>query len=141
MATHSHRITIDASKEDVFQAITTRDGLQGWYTSSVEGDASHDDEIKLDFQSKEGPFHWRVNIIKPGATVQWECLEGPGLSAGGTAVFDLAEQGDGRTSVDLDHTGADESDEKTKVCNTMWGALMLHLKKYVETKRAEPAFH
>jgi hypothetical protein len=82
-----------------------------------------------------------VNIIKPGATVQWECLEGPGLSAGGIAVFDLAEQGDGRTSVDLDHTGADESDEKTKVCNTMWGALMQHLKKYVETKRAEPAFH
>jgi uncharacterized protein YndB with AHSA1/START domain len=141
MATHSHTITIDAPKEDVFKAITTKDGLQGWYTAKAEGDAGHEQEIKLHFKTKEGPFHWKVQITKPGSTVRWECLQGPGSSVGTTAVFQLADKGDGRTTVDLDHEGVDESDEKLRVCNTMWGALMLHLKKYVETKRSEPAFH
>jgi uncharacterized protein YndB with AHSA1/START domain len=141
MATHSHRITIDASKEDVFEAITTTEGLQGWYTATAEGDAGHEQEIKLHFKSKEGPFHWKVLIPEPGSTVRWECLEGPGTAAGSKAFFQLTDRGDGRTTVDLDHEGLDEADEKHKVCNTMWGALMLHLKKYVETKRSEPAFH
>jgi uncharacterized protein YndB with AHSA1/START domain len=141
MATHSHKITIDAAKEDVFKAITTIDGLQGWYTAMAEGDAGHERKIKLGFKSKEGPFHWKVLIPEPGSIVQWECLEGPGSSAGSTAVFKLADKGGGRTTVDLDHKVIDETDEKLKVCNTMWGALMLHLKKYVETKRTEPAFH
>jgi uncharacterized protein YndB with AHSA1/START domain len=141
MATHSHRITIDAPKEDVLKAITTKDGLRGWYTATVEGDAGYAQEIKLHFKSKEGPFQWKVQITKPGSTVRWECLQGPGSSVGTVAVFQLEDKGDGRTTVDLDHEGVEESDEKLKVCNTMWGSLMLHLKKYVETKRSEPAFH
>ena len=73
--------------------------------------------------------------------MQWECIQGPGASSGSIAVFHLAARGNSRTTVDLDHEGTDETEEKTKVCNTMWGALMVHLKKYAETKVPEPAFH
>jgi uncharacterized protein YndB with AHSA1/START domain len=141
MATHSHRITIDAPRDDVFKAITTEDGLRGWYTATTEGGAGHGQNITLHFKTKEGPFQWKIAIPKPGTTVRWECIQGPGSSEGTTAIFQLADKGDGGTTVELDHGGVEESDDKLKTCNTMWGVLMLHLKKYVETKQSEPAFH
>lgn len=141
MATHSHRILINAPKSEVFDAITTAEGLQGWYTPTTEGSAGHGGKIKLHFKSKDGPFHWKIEVTKLGSTVRWECLEGPGSAAGTTATFRLDERGEGGTSVDLDHEGQDESDDKLRVCNTMWGALMFHLKNYAETKSSEPAFH
>jgi|ERR1700722_9005126 uncharacterized protein YndB with AHSA1/START domain len=141
MATHSHRISIDAPKKQVFEAITTEHGLQGWYTPHVEGKAGHGERIKLRFKSKDGPFHWKVEVTEPESIVRWECLEGPGSAGGTTAIFRLGEKGAGKTCVDLDHHGLDENDDKHRVCNTMWGVLMLHLKKYVETRKADPAFH
>jgi uncharacterized protein YndB with AHSA1/START domain len=139
MTSHSHRITVEALKQRVYEAITTAGGLQGWYTPSVHGSASHGEHLQLHFKSKAGPFHWKINEVAPGSVVQWECLEGPGGSRGTTATFHLAEA-DGKTIVELDHDGIDEADPKRKTCNSMWGALMLHLKRFVETGKADPAF-
>jgi hypothetical protein len=52
MATHSHRILINAPKEEVFEAITTEQGLQGWYTPTTEGGAGHGEQIKLHFKPR-----------------------------------------------------------------------------------------
>ena len=73
--------------------------------------------------------------------VTWDCLEGPGASPGTAVVFRLAGKNDRGITLELDHDGLDEADDKNKVCNTMWGALMLHLKNYVESKQPQPAFH
>jgi uncharacterized protein YndB with AHSA1/START domain len=135
-----HRITVDAPKSEVFRAITTEAGLQGWYTPLTEGEPEHGRKLKLHFKTKDGPFEWKVTETDPGSTVRWECIEGPGSAMGTTATFHLSAKGDGRTIVDLDHEGLESSDEKIRVCNTMWGTLMHHLKKYVETENADPAF-
>ena len=140
MATNSHRIRIDAPSHDVLEALTTKEGLEGWYTPTVEGASGKGSEVVLHFSGKEGPFRWKICDGGSPSVVTWECLEGPGASAGTAVTFRLAESNDRGTTLELDHDGLDEGDEKNKVCNTMWGALMLHLKKYVETKRPEPAF-
>ena len=139
MTSHSHRITVDAEKQQVYKAITTERGLEGWYTPSVHGAANHGERIELHFKSKAGPFHWKIDEVDPGSVVQWECLEGPGDSRGTTAIFRLTEA-EGKTIVELDHEGIDEADAKRKTCNSMWGALMLHLKRFVETGKPDPAF-
>jgi len=139
MTSHSHKITVEAPKQQVYEAITTARGLQGWYTASVQGAAGHGERIQLDFESKAGPFHWKVDEIDPGTVVRWECVEGPGNSRGTTATFRLVEA-DGKTSVELDHDGIDETDPKRSTCNSMWGALMLHLKRFIETGKTDPAF-
>jgi uncharacterized protein YndB with AHSA1/START domain len=136
-----HRITIDASQAEVFKAITTAEGLKGWYTPGAKGEPVHGNKVRLHFTTKEGPFEWNVVESKPGSTVRWECIAGPGSAIGTTATFHLVAKSDGRTTVDLDHAGLEESDDKVRICNTMWGALMHHLKKYVESKETDPAFH
>ena len=136
---YSHKITINETKQKVYDAITTEEGLRGWYTRSVHGSASHGERLKLDFESKAGPFHWKIDETNPGSVVKWECLEGPGDSGGTVATFQLEDSADG-TVVELDHEGIDEADDKRKTCNTMWGTLMLHLKQFVETGKPNPAF-
>ncbi len=71
---------------------------------------------------------------------QLECLGGPGASTGTFVSFRLTDTNDRGTSLELDHGGLDEEDDKNTVCNTMWGALMLHFRKYLETKLPQPAF-
>jgi uncharacterized protein YndB with AHSA1/START domain len=139
MTSHSHKISVEAPKQKVYDAITTEEGLQGWYTPSVQGCASHGERLQLQFESKAGPFHWKVSEIDPGSVVLWECLEGPGDSRGTTATFRLQEV-NGKTTVELDHDGIDEADAKRKTCNSMWGALMLHLRRFAETGKPDPAF-
>ena len=140
MATSEHRITIDAPKDDVFQAITTPGGLKGWYSPGVSGKSDNGGEVTLSFTEKEGPFRWKVTEAEQGSLVRWECLAGPGQSVGTTATFRLSSASADKTVVDLDHEGFEESDAKLKTCNTLWGALMHQLKQFVETKQPKPAF-
>ena len=135
-----HRITIDASKPEVLKAITTEQGLRGWYTPHTDGEPANSSTVKLHFKTKEGPFEWKVTEDGSASTVHWECLAGPGSAAGSFVTFHLSTRHDHKTVVDLDHEGFDSSDEKLRVCNTMWGTLMHHLKQYVETKHVVPAF-
>ena len=140
MATNSHSIRINAPEPEILEALTTKQGIQGWYTPTVEGMAGRGSEVTLHFSSKNGPFRWKIRDSEPANVVTWDCLEGPGASPGTVVVFRLAGSNERGTTLELDHEGLDEGDDKNTVCNTMWGALMLHLKNYVESKQPQPAF-
>ena len=96
--------------------------------------------MTLSFSEREGPFRWSVTEDENGSLIRWKCVAGPGQSAGTVATFHLSETGNDRTIVDLDHEGFQESDAKLRTCNTLWGALMHHLKDFVETEQPKPAF-
>ena len=138
MAKLSHRISIGAPREQVFEALSTKDGLQGWYTPHVEGEAGDGGVVTLGFTNQQ-PFRWRFVQLSPGEVVRWECVEGPGQSKGTTARFELSDHADGRTIVHLDHEGFNESDEALRSCNTLWGVLMHHLRDFSETGFKKPA--
>ncbi|HEY3041994.1 MAG TPA: SRPBCC family protein [Pyrinomonadaceae bacterium] len=74
MTTSSHKVTIDASKDKIFKAITTEQGLQGWYSPKVEGKTDKGGEVTLSFSEHEGPFRWKVAEAKPDSLVRWECV-------------------------------------------------------------------
>ena len=139
MMKSEHKITIDGSEEEVFEAITTVNGLKGWYSSDVSGKGDKGGEMTFSFTEKEGPLRWKVTEAERGSLVRWECIQGPGKSAGTTATFHLSGSGN-KTIVEFEHEGFQESDEKLKTCNTLWGALMHHLKQFVETEQPKPAF-
>jgi uncharacterized protein YndB with AHSA1/START domain len=139
MSTSSRKLTINTSKYKVFKAITTEQGLKGWYSPKVEGKPDKGGEVTLSFSEHEGTFRWKVAEEKPNSLVRWESVAGPGQATGTVATFRLSDKGDGRTVVELDHDGFKESDEKLKTCNTLCGGLIIHLKKYVEAKKTESA--
>ena len=137
----THKITVDAPTKEVFKAITTAEGLRGWFTKEVTGDPGKDNsEFTLSFSKHEGPVSWKLTATKPDSEVRWECTTGPGRLKGTKAIFRLSQKGEGKTVVDLEHDGFDDTDEKIKTCNTLWGGLMFHLKEYAEKHQPEPAF-
>ncbi len=139
MSATGHKITVNAPKSEVYKAITTQQGLKGWYSPSAEGKTDMGGEVTLSFTEKEGPFRWKVVESTPEDLVRWECISGPGKAQGTFATYRLSEK-NGGTVVDFRHEGVSDFDEKLETCNTLWGALMHHLKKYVESGTSEPAF-
>jgi len=143
MNTIEHRITLKAPISAIVEAITTPRGLEGWFSDKVTAHLVHG-AVTLDFHEADGPFHWRIGAPSGGPsapvkTVRWTCVAGPGSAPGTTVTFALTEKSDGRTVLDLDHEGFEDTDEKRRTCNTLWGGLMTHLKRYVETDEKRPA--
>lgn len=138
--TISHRITIKASPDKVFKALSTLEGLRSWYTPHVEGSAGHGKEAAFKFTGRE-PFRWRFIELVPNSRVRWECVEGPGSASGTTVTFRLSDKGNGRTTLECDHEEWPDEHESLPTCNTFWGILMGHLRDYAENAKGVPAFH
>jgi uncharacterized protein YndB with AHSA1/START domain len=138
MATVSHKIRINAPRDRVFEALSTAEGLRGWYTPDVEGNVVVGQEAVLRFTGRE-PFRWRFSEIVPAARVRWECVEGPGAAAGTTVTYRLSDAREG-TVVECDHEGWPEGHAALTTCNTLWGILMGHLRRYAETAKVAPTF-
>jgi uncharacterized protein YndB with AHSA1/START domain len=135
----SHKIRIKAPRENVFKALSTAQGLKGWYTPHLQGDIAEGREAVFSFTGRE-PFRWRFTEMSPQSQVRWECVEGPGAAGGTTVTFRVSNTDGGRTVVECEHEGWSDSDEAFTICNTLWGILMGHLMDYAETAKPDPAF-
>jgi uncharacterized protein YndB with AHSA1/START domain len=49
MADILHRVGIDAKPDQVFNALTTIEGLRGWWSNTASGSAAKGDTIKYGF--------------------------------------------------------------------------------------------
>ena len=139
MAKSSHRVRVHAAPDKVYQALTTKSGLQGWFTSGVEGDVREGQPITMHFSGKE-PFRWHLARFEPTARVHWECLAGPGSAKGTAVTYVLKGEGQGQTVIECDHDGWPEGHDALATCNTLWGMLMHRLKAFSETGQPDPAF-
>jgi uncharacterized protein YndB with AHSA1/START domain len=133
-----HEIYISSSAEAVYAALSTAEGLKGWNTPSVEGNGEVGTSWTLKYAGRP-EFVWRVDVSKPGE-IFWTCTSGPGDSIGTTADFKVTSTDDGRTQVRVTHGGWPHDEANFIKCNTIWGALMDHLREYVHSGAAEPAF-
>jgi hypothetical protein len=132
-----HEIAVRGSVKQVLDALTTRHGLLGWNTSGVAGGGTVGSEWILKYA--DGPeFAWRVDQADEQKVV-WTCTRGPGNSVGTTAEFVVKPIKDGRTRIFLTHAGWPHTEGNFTKCNTMWGGLLHHLKRFVESGRPEPA--
>jgi hypothetical protein len=55
-------------------------------------------------------------------------------------IFELSPADHGRTLVECTHAGWPGTHGNYRKCNTLWGVLLHHLKRYAETGTAMPAF-
>ncbi|BBZ27531.1 hypothetical protein MMAD_18260 [Mycolicibacterium madagascariense] len=138
MSTISHAIRIRAPRDEVFEAIATTKGLQGWYAPRVTGELAVHEEIVAEAADGE-VFRWKLLSQNPGTSAEWECVSGPGSSAGTRVMHRLSETDDGRTAVEVDHDGWSEEDDAIPTCNTLWGILIGRLRDYVESGSATHA--
>jgi uncharacterized protein YndB with AHSA1/START domain len=135
-----HRIGATASPSDVYAALTTIDGLAGWWTRDTTGDADTGGVVRFRFEGAPEPGGFDVSVLetKPGELVRWEVVEGPEEWVGTEIRFELKEE-DGYTIVLFSHLGWKEPVEFMHHCSTKWATFLMSLKNLVETGTGEPA--
>ena len=137
MADILHRIgVLTDSPEKVYDALTTVDGLAGWWTTDTTGDAEPGGVIKFQFPPVGG-FDMEVLESAPGKRVTWRVVDGPAEWIGTTVDWELRQDGE-YTIVLFTHAGWREPVEFMHHCSTKWAVFLLSLKSLIETGKGAP---
>lgn len=131
-----HRVGMkSASLDEVYAALTTLEGLSGWWATDTKGQT----EVGgiLEFRFEPGGFDMLVLELNPAESVLWEVTDGPAEWIGTTVRWDLKQEGD-YTIVLFAHEGWQEPVEFLYHCSTKWATFLVSLKQLVETGTGAP---
>jgi len=132
-----HRVGVKTeSPEKVYDALTTVEGLAGWWTDDTSGSAEKDGV--LEFRFPLGGFDMEVVEQRPSEHVAWTVVGGPDEWVGTTIDWQLRQDGD-YTIVLFKHEGWKEPVEFMHHCSTKWATYLMSLKSLVETGVGAPA--
>jgi uncharacterized protein YndB with AHSA1/START domain len=133
-----HRVGVKTqTPEQVYEALTTVEGLAGWWTDDTKGDAEVGGVLEFRFPPVGG-FDIEVVELQPCKRVAWRVIDGPEEWIGTTIDWELRQDGD-YTTVLFKHQGWDEPVEFMHHCSTKWGSFLMSLKSLVETGEGAPA--
>ena len=128
-----HRVGIAAKPERVFEALTTLEGLRGWWVSQTAGDPRPGGTIDFGF--------CKMKVLEATKErVHWRCVSGPPEWVDTEVTFDLAWK-DGQTIVLFTHAAWKEQVEFMHHCSTKWATFLLSLRDLLEKADGHPAPH
>jgi len=142
MGTYDIALQVDVAAEPaaVYAALTTTDGVAGWWTARNESRGEVGETSR--FRFPDAPMSWDMRIVEavPGKALGWHCTGGPPPWIGTDVSWALAAAPDGGTRVGFDHTGFAAKDEMFRVVTMGWAQMILRLKQYAEGGVPVPFF-
>ncbi|RYY35809.1 MAG: SRPBCC domain-containing protein [Sphingobacteriaceae bacterium] len=137
MADILHRVGIKtASLNDVYRALTTIEGLSGWWTTDTTGESDKVGGI-IKFRFGAGSFDMKVAALAPPTSVLWELVEGPEEWMVTQISFELKQEGE-YVIVLFKHLNWKEPVEFMHHCSTKWAIFLISLKSLIETGKGSP---
>ncbi len=137
-----HRIGIKAPISKVYAALSTIEGIAGWWTKETSGSSKVGGTIGVRFLSVDGKEIGRMNMevvaLDSNKKVHWRFSAGPEEWIGTDAVFHLSQEGD-YTIILFGHKHWREASEFTAHCSTKWATFLLSLKDLAETGNGNPS--
>jgi uncharacterized protein YndB with AHSA1/START domain len=139
-----HRVGIKAPISKVYGALTTIDGLAGWWTDDTTGTSERGGQIAFRFRTAAGDdiggFRMDVLEVTPDRAVRWKVQDGPPEWLDTEIEFLLSKEDD-FTIVHFGHRQWRDDSEFMAHCSTKWATFLLSLRDLVETGRGRPAPH
>ena len=131
------RIIIEASPEQVYDALTKQELLSAWWTKAeTEGKVN---SVASFFFGPNGDHKVEMEItsLVENESVSWKCINGPWID---TEAFEFKIQADERGSaLQFSNTGWAEANEFFMHCNSKWGFfLTVSLKGLLEKGKGQP---
>lgn len=126
-----HRVGIDAKPDKVFNALTTIEGIRGWWFSTATGSAAKGDLFNF------GYCDMQVVAAEPNKLVHWRCTRGPDEWLNTEVTFHLDWKED-QTFVVFKHANWKEPVEFMHHCSTKWATFLLSLRDWVEKSDGHP---
>jgi uncharacterized protein YndB with AHSA1/START domain len=131
-------LTIHAPVHVVFAAVSTVEGLSGWWTTDTGGSPEPGGELRFTF--RDGVAVMRVAERVPSARERWTCLGHTGQPewAGTTVTFQLNEVSATVCRLEFTHGGLRPQLDCYEQCSAGWNYLMGSLASYAETGTGHP---
>ena len=136
MAEINHRVGIAGTVQAVYAALTTDDGLSGWWTRDTRGAGTPGSIIHFRFNG--GGPDFEVVELEPERVVRWRYAGHEPEAWEGTEVLFQLEPVDGQVFVRFSHLGWPAATDFLAHCSTKWGVFLLSLKDLIETGRGRP---
>ena len=136
-----HRVGVKASVADTYKALTTREGLAGWWTTNTTGESTVGGKLTFRFLvdgADIGGFDMKVLELTPARRVLWQVVDGPPEWIGTTVSWELKQEGD-YAIILFQHLGWKEPVEFMYHCSTKWGVYLMSLKSLVEAGKGAPS--
>ncbi|WP_433193870.1 SRPBCC family protein [Nocardia sp. CA-107356] len=134
-----HKVGIKSSVAEAYSALTTTEGLSGWWTTDTRGKGNDIGGV-LQFRFGAGGFDMKVLELDPGKHVRWEVVDGPEEWIGTHVDWNL-DQVDDYAVVLFKHEGWKEPVEFMHHCSTKWAVFLMSLKSLIETGKGAPDPH
>ena len=140
MADIALQIRIDSHTDAVYRAISTAEGVAGWFTTGAEIGEGVGALHRLSFPGAPMTWDFRIEAAEPGKRLAQTVVAGPPQWIGTEIVYALEAHPEGGTVVRFDHTGFAEIDDMFREVTMGWAGMFLRLKEYVETGSPVPYF-
>jgi uncharacterized protein YndB with AHSA1/START domain len=139
MRTIHHVLDIEAQAAAVWHALTDRDGLAGWWSTSVAtGQPTVGSQVRFTFGGDFNPV-MEITDLTEGQVLRWRCTDGHKNWQDNTFDFELVTPDDGRTRLRFTQNYATElSDDDYGIYNFNWGYYLESLRLLCATGTGKP---
>lgn len=141
-----HETVVSADPAEVGAALTTAEGLAGFYTDQVHAEPKAGTQVWFGFgPAAETQFRFAVTALTD-EDVRWKCLDGPPEWVDTEVGWRLRpDAGDGarggaRTRVRFEHRGWQSAGGELGACSFVWAQILHRLDRYLATGLADPFF-
>jgi uncharacterized protein YndB with AHSA1/START domain len=136
----TRNVEFNASPSKVFDAVTTLEGLRGWWTPFVEGKPSEGGDIRFEFDGLSQHIIMHVDEATPEATVKWTCRIHSALPEwkDTRVIWHLRKRGPDRCALRLEHIGLLPTLECYDHCEVGWDHFIASVGAYVECGAGMP---
>ena len=106
----THHLKIKATATTIYDAVSSREGIKGWWSADCEvgtavGSAS---TLKFNKQGTLVVMGFKTLELRPGKRVEWVCTAMPNPAWIGTKIITEIKELNGSCEVTFSHTGFDE---------------------------------
>lgn len=145
MSNYQQSFTVQATPTKVYSALTTTEGLRGWWTHEYQGETKVGGTIRFRFGTTHKEM--RIEKLDPNHEVRWLCtvahINHPSLThkdewVGTQIVFRLTPEDNNQTRVDFEHIGLTPEFECYDLCDNGWRYFINSLQQFVETGKGTP---
>ena len=131
-----HRYPVNASAKKVYNAITSPEGLNSWWTLKSEGSPVKGSIYRFFF---EEAYDWYASVedAQQDTLIRWKFSEAEPDWTGTRLEMRLSEKGDW-TWIEFAHTGWSDASEHFRISSNCWAQYLRLLKHYLEKGEVVP---
>jgi uncharacterized protein YndB with AHSA1/START domain len=138
MADIAMQLHIEADPDAVYTAISTTEGIHGWFTTTATAEQGVGGRHELSFPGVPEPWRLRVTEDEPGKRLVLAGENGPWT--GTTQTYEVLTRPECDVTLRFTHSGFPAVDDAYRDFTYGWATKFTQLKAYAETGKPAPFF-